>query len=91
MIEWREKMEAIESEEMIDVELHLGKDLADKINKMSKKELTNSMIVHILKCRVQEETIDGLEKQTNLMQKKIDMSESYIDLCQNMIESVIRR
>jgi len=49
------------SEELINVEVNLGKELADRLDKKTKKELLNELVVFILKTRVQQETIISLE------------------------------
>lgn len=49
------------NEELIDIEVNLGKELADKLLKKTKKEMLNDMVVLILKTRVQQETIASLE------------------------------
>ena len=48
-------------EEIIDVDLVLGKECADKWRKKTKKDLMNDVMVLVLKTRVQTETIDSLE------------------------------
>ena len=51
------------TEECVDVSLYLDKELASKLQKMTKKELLNQLVVLVLKTRVQQETIDELEQQ----------------------------
>jgi len=78
-------------EEMIDVEVNLGKELADKINKMSKKDLINNLVVTVLKSRVQDETIESLEKEKDAVQLKLDIAQSYVEQGRAMIKAVMER
>ena len=52
-----------DNKEYIDVSLYLDEELASKLQKMTKQELLNQLIVLVLKTRVQQETIDDLENQ----------------------------
>lgn len=86
------------SEEMVNVELNLGKELANKINRMTKKELINCMVVDILRNRVQDETIalleSKLQRTNNLQEKtqiKLDLAESYVAQARAMIDSLMDR
>jgi len=73
-------------EEEIDIELNLGKELADKLTKMNKKELLNRLIVTILKSHVQAETIVDLEKQTESLQKEKNRAEDHLDKAEHAVE-----
>jgi hypothetical protein len=79
------------NEEMVDIELNLGKEIADKINGMTKKELINDLIVLILKERVQEETIDRVEKERQNLEKKLSKAESDVEQGRAMIEASMQR
>jgi hypothetical protein len=78
-------------EEMIDVEVNLGKELADRINKMSKKELLNNLVVTVLRSRVQDETVESLEKDNEALSKRLEKAESYVEQGRAMIDSVMER
>jgi len=78
-------------EEYIDIELNLGKELADKINKMNKKELLNNLVVSVMRGRVQQETISNQEKEKDILQAKLDKAESYVEQGRAMIKAVMNR
>jgi hypothetical protein len=89
-------------EEMIDVELNLGKELADKLFKKTKKELLNDVVVLVLKTQVQTETIREMEDEAEAIEKrlnnkisvldtKLDKAEAYVEQGRAMIESVMNR
>ena len=76
-------------EEIIDVEVNLGKELADKFNKMTKRKLLNCLVVAILKSQVQSETINELEaKNSNLTQQSKRLKTS-LSQARNVIGSIM--
>jgi len=85
-------------EEMIDVELNLGKEDADRLRKMTKTQLTNAFVAVVLKTRVQRETIGELERGGNRLKNEIKeterrlvRSEEYVEQARKMIDSVMER
>jgi cob(I)alamin adenosyltransferase len=89
-------------EEYMDVNLYLDADTASILKKKTKKELFNNMVVLILKTRIQQETIDRLEKEhgetesklnneKEVLQTKLDKAEAYVEQGRAMIESAMNR
>lgn len=81
---------------MVDVEISLGKELADSINKMTKPELVNRLVTMLLRNRVQDETVGRLEREieamidknkveTTRLRTKLDKAESYVEQGRAMI------
>lgn len=84
-------------EEMIDLEVNLGKELADKINKMTKKELLGVVVSTSLKTKIQEETISNLESdirkndkehvlEFRRLRKEKEETERKLDIAQSYVE-----
>ena len=82
-------------EDEIDIEVNLGKELADKLNKMSKKELLNRLCVMILKTNVQTETIEDLERTVKFgdktLRSRLQRSEEYNGQARAMIAGIMER
>lgn len=81
----------IMAEEMIDVKVRLGEELANEINKMNKTELKNKLVATILRSFVQDETIKRIEKSNEKLQTKLDIAQSYIEQGRSMIDAVMER
>jgi hypothetical protein len=79
------------AEEMVDVEVRLGKETADALNKMTKKELINSFCVAALRERVREEDEANMRKEIEKLELKLAKAESYVEQGRAMIESVMER
>jgi len=58
------------NEGLVELELNLGKELANKLTRQNKKELLNHVLILILKCRVQQETIQNLEQEHDVIIKR---------------------
>ena len=78
-------------EEMIDIELNLGKELANKIHKMTKNELINIIVVESLRRQVQDETIISLEAENLVSITKLNKTEAYVEQGRAMIKAVMER
>lgn len=79
------------SEETIDVEVNLGKEMADKINSMTKKELINNVVVLSLRNHVQDDTVERLEKELARTKEHLDKAEDYVEQARGMIEAITER
>lgn len=78
-------------EEDIDIEVNLGAELADKLNKMSKKELLNRLCVMILRNKVQDEAVNELEYKCSELGSKLRRSEEYNGQARVMLTGIIER
>jgi hypothetical protein len=93
------------SKEMVDVPVRLTKELADKLNKMTKKEaiekacsLAVEAKVYEHRCNVAIEDADRADKEkemarqeVEILQTKLDKSEAYVEQGRAMINSVMER
>lgn len=90
------------AEEMVDVEINLGEELAKEIYSMKKAELINRLVVMVLRKRVQDETVAKLEadaeklkaahkREIETLQTKLDKAEAYVEQGRAMIEAVMER
>lgn len=77
------------SEEMIDIEVNLGKEMADKINKMTKQQVINALCVSALRNQVQDDTIEELEDLTNRQRAGAVRDSRSIKQAKEMIRSVM--
>jgi len=78
-------------EEIVDLEVNLGKELASKLHAMTKKELLSQLGVSVLRNRVQDETVNSLESEKDALQSKLDKAESYVEQGRAMIESILEK
>jgi len=78
-------------EEMIDVELRLGKEQANELLKLTKPELMNRLVVMILRNHVQDEAINNLEKENTRVKGMLDKAETYIEQARGMINSLMEK
>lgn len=89
-------------EEMVDVEVRLDKELADKINKMTKKELVELIFIngvaHKNEVMNLDSKIDGyhaaireINNHKEVLQTKLDKAEAYVEQGRAMILSVMER
>lgn len=76
---------------MIDVEVNLGKELAHKLNKMTKTELLNHLVVVILKSQVQSQTISELEIEKSKSFERLKELKGSLWQAKNMIRSIMDR
>jgi len=76
-------------EEMIDVEVNLGAELAKKVKKASKTELVNRLVVSELHRKVQLETIDGYETEIAQLKEDLYRARYKQRLAEAMVNSVI--
>jgi len=77
-----------DTEEMVDVELKLGKEQADVILKLNKSELTNRLVIMILRNHVQDETVEKLEKELLFFKDKIRKSVDDTKQAKQMIQVI---
>ena len=77
------------SEEMIDIEANLGKEMADKINKMSKQQLIEALCVSTLRNQVQDDTVDHLEGKIGRLENKTIRNNNSINQAQQMIGALM--
>jgi len=77
------------TEEMIDVNLYLDKATADKINKMTKAEMRGIIAALTLRGKVQDETVEKLEREKTILDAKLDKAESYVEQGRVMIEAIM--
>ena len=78
-------------EEQIDIEVNLGKELADKLNKMSKKELLNRLCVMILRNKVQDEEASKLDFEFRTLESKLQRMEEYNGQAEAMLSAITER
>ena len=79
------------AEEMLDVESSLGKKKANELLKLNKAELTNRLVLMILRNRVQDRTISSLENENEKVNGMLEKAEFYVEQARAMIKSVMER
>ena len=76
-------------EEMVDVEINLGKKLADEINKMTKTELINRLVVLVLHNRVKDEDISNLEKRADALDAEVSEATGSLEQAESMLKAAM--
>jgi len=79
------------SEEMVDIELNLGKVCADEISKMTKTKLINRLVVSVLRGRVQDETVTDLEREVENLQERLNKARDNIKQAEAMVIAAMER
>lgn len=81
-----------------EIKVRLGKETADRLNKMTKSELLAEISFYILRGRVQEETIESLENDIHMQKNKhqaikerLRVMEAHLEQAGNMLEIAIDR
>jgi len=82
-------MNNMSKEEMVDVELRVGKELGQKLHNMKKDELLNALIVQVLRGRVQDDTVESLEKDKEALQNQLTKSWEAIRQARRMVNAAM--
>jgi len=76
-------------EEMVDVEINLGKKLADEINKMTKTELINRLVVLVLHNKVKDEDISRLERRVDALNTEASEATGSLEQAESMLKAAM--
>lgn len=77
------------SEETIDIEVHLGKETADKINKQTKQELINWLCLEIVRNRSMIDTIDTSDARIRDLELKLSAEKSKVYMLKSMMKNAM--
>jgi len=90
---------------VVETEVRLPKELADKLSKMTKKELIERLILASVECKVAEEKLkaaelrcktaiedaDQIRREVLELQSKFDQCEGYVEQGRAMVEAITER
>ena len=70
--------------EDVEVNIRMDKEVIDKLNKMTKKELVNRICVAALEAKV-------ATNKAEILQTKLDKAEAYVEQGRAMIDAIMER
>ena len=76
---------------MVDIELRLDKKTAAKLNKMKRKDMLGIITALSLRNKVQDETVERLERELTVIKKRLEKAEDYVKQGKSMIDAVMNR
>lgn len=79
------------SEEKVEIEIDLDNEIAVKLGKLTKKELTEKYIEAALGAHVAERRAKAAESEAQRLQTNLDKCEAYLEQSRSMIEAVMQR